>query len=134
MKYKALMIDMDYCADPIWVSNDPDNEGFANGCISEFENVLSKGLLQSLEVYRSLWEKAHWTEYVSPTEEELSYPCIDLVFDLLSDMVPVLANALKDEIPSCRVFYRNYEDSIASLVEVSERRPRPKGIWPTLVG
>lgn len=41
MKYKSLKIDMDYCADPIWVSTLEDNPVFANGSLVEFEGILS---------------------------------------------------------------------------------------------
>lgn len=118
MKYKAIKVDMDYCADPIWLSDD--GEVFANGSLSEFDKVLSKNLLHGLEVYRSLWEKAHWSEYMSPTMS-FTWDGEDLVHDCLKKMQRELAAQLKKELPDMRVFYTQ-RDSHGKyiLVEVGE--------------
>lgn len=132
MNYKAIKIDMDYCADPIWVSED--GVRFPNGCISEFEGILSKALLHSLEVYRCLWEKAHWTEHLSPTDMEL-WPGSGLIFDCLGELQLELAAKLKEELPDVRVYigvYSENSDPRWQLLEIGGEQP--KGFYSTMVG
>lgn len=123
MKYKLIKVDMDYCADPLWVSEDSENLCFANSSLSEFEEVLSKGLLHGLEVYRSLWEKSNWTKYLSPTKMEV-WPCDDITSNCLEEMRQALAERVKRELPDCRVFYP--EDDLLDRYILIEVGAKPK--------
>lgn len=135
MNYKALMVDMDYCADPIWVSDDPTgNGGFANGSLSEFEDILPKGLLHALTVYQRTWEIAMWSKYISPSDDDTSFPADVLVYDMLHEMVPELAANLKEVLPECRVFYRRPNETMGRLDIVEVCAPTQLGIWQTMVG
>lgn len=129
MRYKAIKVDMDYCADPIWVS--VDGIRFANVSVSEFEGKLSRGLLHGLEVYRSLWEKSMWTDHLSPTDYS-AWPGDDLVDDCLAELQVKLAAQLKEELPDVQVFY-SVLDSFGKSVHV-EISNKPIGIHPTMVG
>lgn len=122
MKYTAIKIDMDYCADPVWVSED--GKSFANGSLSEFEDVLSQGLLFGLKVYQQLWENYHTV---------LSWTGEDLIGEVLEEMQIQLAVRLKDELPNVRVFYSRY-DLLDRWVLVEISNNNLKGIYPTMVG
>lgn len=135
MNYKALMVDMDYCADPIWVSEDQSAPYFANGSLEEFEGILSKGLLHGLKVYQSAWEAAMWSKYMSPSADDQRFPGMDLVFDMLFELVVPLAAELKEQLPQCRVFYRTYDQNTGRSVQIEIGGDQPTTtIRSTLVG
>ncbi|ATS93560.1 hypothetical protein P1A145kb_p160 [Pectobacterium phage DU_PP_I] len=104
MNYKHIMIDMDYCADPLWVSED--GCCFANGDLCEFEKVLPAGTMHSLAMYQDLWEKTHWTKYLGPSGEYRSYPGEDLAYGFIREMPPVIAAAVKESLPDHHIYYR----------------------------
>lgn len=132
MKYKHLKVDMDYCADPIWVSTEEESPVFANGSLSEFEGVLSKGLLHGLSVYQWLWEKSQWSDFLTPTDMK-AWTGDDLIDDCLEEMRILLAAKLKEELPDVRVYYSEY-DLLDKWVLIEVGTPPPKGIRKTLVG
>lgn len=122
MKYKAIKVDMDYCADPLWVSED--GESFLNGSLSEFEGVLSGGLFFGLKMYQQLWENYHTS---------LSWVGEDIIGDALEEVQIQLAVRLKEELPDVRVFYSRY-DLLDKWILVEISNNKPKGIYPTMVG
>lgn len=132
MKYKHLKVDMDYCSDPIWVSNEEESPVFINGSLREFEGVLSKGLLHGLSVYQRLWESSQWPDYLTPTDMQV-WPGDDLVDNCLDEMRILLAAKLKEELPDVRVYYSDY-DLLDKWVLVEIGTATPKGIRKTLVG
>lgn len=135
MEYKALLVDMDYCADPIWVSEDPAAPYFANGSLEGFEGILTDGLLHGLQVYQRTWEAAMWSKYMGPDAEDHRFPSMDLVFDMLFEMVIPLAAELKAQLPECRVFYRRYDENTGRSVQLEIGGDKPDTtIRPTMVG
>lgn len=135
MNYKAIMVDMDHCADPLWVSEDATAPYFANGDLSEFEGVLSKGLLHGLKLYQTAWEAAMWSKYMSPDAEDHRFPGMDLVFDMLFELVVPLAAELKEQLPECRVFYRKYDENTGRGMQIEiGGEDNSAAIRPTLVG
>lgn len=118
MKYKSIKVDMDYCAEPLWVSEDGGNSPcFANGSLQEFDTVLSKGLLHGLLIYRRCWEISNWSRYMSPTQDNCDYPGDTLTTDYLYEMQRTLAAKLKEELPDVRV-YVCVENECWRLVEI----------------
>lgn len=135
MNYKALMVDMDYCSDPIWVSEDAAAPYFANGSLEEFEGILTDGLLHGLQVYQRTWEAAMWGKYITPSTEDSRFPGMDLVFDMLFELVVQLAAELKLQLPECRVFYRKYDENTGRSVQLEIGGDKPDTtIRSTMVG
>ncbi len=130
MKYTALKIDMDYCSDPIWVSED--GICFANGSLCEFEDLLSKPLLHGLELYRSMWGKSLWSKYLA-FDEDFAWPGKDLVSDCIDELQIALAAKLKEELPHVKVLYGTV-DKCGKFVNIEISSECPKGISHTLVG
>lgn len=127
MDYSEILVNMDYSSDPLWVSG---NGVWINTSLEEYEKMLSKPLLHSLEVYRRLWEADKWSRYITPNSQSQEYFGMGIVKDALEEIVPELAAQLKTELPDCRVFYRDAE---SNTVEISGDT-KPYGIRSTLVG
>lgn len=64
----CIKIDMDYSADPIWVTNGL-NRGWVNGCLDDLKPYVPKTFLHAMEVYRVTWEIFNDSKYKSITEE-----------------------------------------------------------------
>lgn len=63
---KGIKVDMDYCADPIWVSNSKNREDFTpyvNSSLSLYP--FPPELMHILHCYKEAWENAHSSEYIS---------------------------------------------------------------------
>lgn len=132
MKYKHLKVDMDYSADPIWGGVSEDRLIFANCSLSEFEPILSKELLHGLEVYRNMWDTAHWSEFMTPSMS-FEWPGEELVHDCLKEIQIHLAARLKEELPDAHVYYCQ-RDSSGKWTHVEISNLKPVGIYTTFVG
>lgn len=126
--YNHLKVDMDYCADPIWVSNDPldSSPAFCNGSLEEFD--LPASLMHSFKLYQQLWENANWSSHIGPSDSH-NFPACELVYDLISEMEPILAAELKKVYPDSRVYFSLYGGY--RLIEVGG--PQTTGIRSTMV-
>lgn len=117
-----ILIGMDYCSDPIWVSmgtNGPES-GFANDDLDNYKDRLSIGLLHALTVYQKLWEVSLWSKYTSPSDcLEGEFPMEREVFSLIRKMESELALRVKQELPEYHVYF--YEHTLLgnALMEVS---------------
>lgn len=114
--YNHLKVDMDYCADPIWVSEEPldVSPAFMNTSLEEFD--LPKPLMHSLKLYQSLWENANWSGYIGPSDNH-DFPCSESVYELLTEMEVTLAVELKKVYPESRVYFTRYNNGY-HLIEV----------------
>ncbi|QOI66622.1 hypothetical protein [Erwinia phage FBB1] len=126
--YNHLKVDMDYCADPIWVSEEPldASPAFMNTSLDEFD--LPKPLVHSFKLYQQLWENANWSDYIGPSDDH-KFPGSNLVYDLISEMEPILAAELKKVYPDSRVYFTRYGSY--RLIEVGG--PQITGIHYTMV-
>lgn len=134
MTYKHIKIDMDYCADPLWVS--ADGVHFVNDSLSEYEDKLSKELMHGLILYQEIWEKSNWSKFKSPSDEFKDVGYEDSLEDLIKEMEIKLAVRLKTEMPDHHIYYCKYSpekecDSKYENVEITFERPT--GIYRTLV-
>lgn len=129
MNYKHILIDMDYCADPLWATA-ADEGIFPNASLKEFEKVLPRSVLHSLVVYQNLWESTYWSKYIGPSEEDRKFPGDDIVYDLLRDMPPILAAKIKQALPGCHVYYRCPE----TMDPIEVGTVSKNVIQPTVVG
>ena len=84
MKYQHIKIDMDYCADPLWVS--VDGIHFVNDSLSEYEDRLSKELLHGLSLYQDIWELSKWSKFKSPSDEFKDVGYEDSLEDLIKEI------------------------------------------------
>ncbi|HBT0444788.1 TPA: hypothetical protein MA058_003444 [Klebsiella pneumoniae] len=134
MKYQHIKIDMDYCADPLWVS--VDGIHFVNDSLSEYEDRLSKELLHGLSLYQDIWELSKWSKFKSPSDEFKDVGYEDSLEDLIKEMEIHLAVRLKTEMPDYHIYYCKYypERECAHQYEnVEITFEKPTGIYRTLV-
>ena len=88
MKDKHIRVDMDFCADPIWESEDGKN--FVNGDIEDFIDLISESLFNELVLYQDLWENYHSYEWSYGTK------ILDIDFPAWEKS---LAESLSQELP-----------------------------------
>lgn len=134
MKYKHIKIDMDYCADPLWVS--ADGVHFVNDSLSEYEDKLSKELMHGLILYQEIWEKSNWSKFKSPSEEFKDVGYEESLCDLIKEMEIKLAVRLKTEMPDYHIYYCKYSperECGGKYENVEITFEKPTGIYKTLV-
>lgn len=129
MKYQHIKVDMDYCAYPLWCSED--GVAFANDSLSEYKGKISVELMQALILYQNLWENYNW-DYTGNYNHNIGYE--DSVAELLEEMQIKLAVRLKEELPELRVHYSVYHEQACHYETVEVNFEQPKGIYSTLVG
>lgn len=110
IRYKHIRVDMDYCSDPIWVSED--GKRFFNGDVEDLIDIVSENLISNLLLYQDLWDTIHWKLRKCDKKQKGKFDIIDF-----QAWEKSLAERLSQELPGdYSVYY--YDNSLQQNVRV----------------
>ncbi|HCJ8468051.1 TPA: hypothetical protein NV714_001782 [Escherichia coli] len=100
----CIKIDMDYSADPIWVTNSL-NRGWVNGCLDDLKPYVPKTFLHAMEVYRVTWEILSSSKYQSMCDDpDYESNALKNMEHSLLLLTIDLGKELKTFVPEKRIF------------------------------
>lgn len=92
-----LKVDMDYCADPIWISENL-GETWINDDLIQYQDKMSEELYKLFILYRDNWEDDLW----SVTSDDLVSSIQR--FNNIDAVSIIIAEQLQKEWPDCHIY------------------------------
>lgn len=96
-------VDMDYCADPIWISTDGIH--WVNDDLSQYKDVMSSELYDLMRIWQDQWERDLWRKDTDQIDAGIEFIENSNVFSVY------LAERLKQEWPKCNIFAGFFHDN-----------------------
>lgn len=92
-----IKVDMDYCVDPLWISNDEGGH-WVNDHLPQYQDCISTELYELLLKYQHYWECDLWQIDTDMIDKEITRISNSDVFSIY------LAERLQKEWPECQIY------------------------------